>query len=342
MTAANGAAHRWKMIERENILPLLVGVIVAVGLHALALSAATWDLWRQAAGAAELPAEVEELLPQPRVTLGRAGPRVATVAWIAHDDFRRLMAPPSATEQPAAQQDVEPMDAAAMPVDPTPPSPAAPRELPQPPAPSLVEAAEPPQSDMPLDPPPTDVPDRVAAPGQTAPDTVDAKRYPTPFLEAAARPTAAPREPREVSPTRIRPQSDRVTPGGVIVADGIEIHTAQPRFALTTTLTAVPRNTRVRVVFNAAGEVIEAQLLASTGYLDVDGPILQSLYRWRASGPRLAEQTGPFELRISYLMGRVPAEAAKADESVAADEADESGETGAAPAADESGAAASP
>lgn len=324
-------------MERESILPLLVGATIAVLVHAMALSVMTWDIWCQATGVVELPAELDELMPRPRVELGRAGPRIASVAWIAHDDFRRLMAPQSATVQPAAQQDVDPMEAGAMPVDPTPPSPAAPQELPQPPAPSLVESPQPPQVDMPLDPPPADLADRVAAAEpQASPTPSDVMRIPRPDPQPAARPTAAPREPREVSPTQIHPQSDRMTPGSVIVADGIEIHTAQPRFALTTMLTAVPRNTRVRVVFNASGEVIEAQLLASTGYLDVDGPILQSLYRWRASGPRLAEQTGPFELRINYLMGRLPAGAAKADE------ADASGEAGATQAADETGEAASP
>jgi outer membrane biosynthesis protein TonB len=312
------------MMERENILPLLVGAMVALLVHALALSATTWRWPHPGADAEAMPAELDELLAQPRVELGRDGPRIATVAWIAHDDFRRLMAPSSATEQPAVQQDVDPVDAAAMPVDPTPPSPVAPPDTPQPATPPLAEAAQPPQPDMPLDLPMHDAPDGVAAAAaQASPTPPDRMRQPRPEPQPAARPTAAPREQREVAPTQIRPRTDRVSPGSVIVADGIEIHTAHPRFALATTLTAVPGNTRVRVVFNTAGEVIEAQLLASTGYLDVDGPILQSLYRWRARGRRLEELDGPFELRINYLMGRDPAEGAQSDDTDEAQAADE-------------------
>ena len=39
--------------------------------------------------------------------------------------------------------------------------------------------------------------------------------------------------------------------------------------------------------FDRTGKVVQATLLASTGHENVDGPIVDSLYRWRARGELL-------------------------------------------------------
>lgn len=80
-----------------------------------------------------------------------------------------------------------------------------------------------------------------------------------------------------------------VRPGRVGAARGLEVVTARPRWSTTTLLTAVPRNVRVRVTFDRTGRVTSAEFLGEgSGYPDVDEPLLHAIYRWRASGERIA------------------------------------------------------
>ena len=46
------------------------------------------------------------------------------------------------------------------------------------------------------------------------------------------------------------------------------------------------------------GRVIQAKLIQRTGYPEVDTPIRTSLYRWTATGKKLAEIDGPFQIQI--------------------------------------------
>lgn len=335
------------MADHETVLRLGVGALLAVLLHAGMLPAVRWSIAHESGTTRALPAELEGMLPEPDVQLGRPKPRRASVAWIAHDDFRRLIAPRAATEQPALQQTVEPTPNAPLPADPTPPDLTQRPQPPQPPQPSkpAPAAAEPlteptpvadaspieapPDGPSPI-PPPTDVPPVAQA--------VESVSQAAPQPAAEARPTAAPRSRQDVSPTQLALPSDKVRPGSVIVGDGVEITTARPRFALSALMTAVPNNTRVRVLFNHNGEVVQAQLLGTTGYADFDGPILESLYRWRASGPKVREHVGPLEVRLGYLIrpelgrktpsGTVPEEDATKQDNTTQDEARDQHEGG--------------
>lgn len=71
------------------------------------------------------PIQVEQLV------LGKDKPDEdrTTVAWIPHDDFRKLIAVASTTEQPALQNKVDPVKNALMPRDPSPPSPPQPQPV---------------------------------------------------------------------------------------------------------------------------------------------------------------------------------------------------------------------
>jgi outer membrane biosynthesis protein TonB len=77
--------------------------------------------------------------------------------------------------------------------------------------------------------------------------------------------------------------------------------TARPRWSTTTLLTAAPRNVRVRVAFDRAGRVVLAEFVGEgSGYADVDEPLLHAIYRWRASGERIARLRGEETLPIVF------------------------------------------
>lgn len=115
---------------------------------------------------------------------------------------------------------------------------------------------------------------------------------------AAARAAAAappPGEPREA--LRSEKESDATStdeiaewlPGRPPAVAGLEITPVRPKWTVTTRLSAVPRNPVVRIDFRKNGTVARAQFLPGqdTGYPDVDGPLLDALYRWTARGKAL-------------------------------------------------------
>ncbi len=118
-----------------------------------------------------------------------------------------------------------------------------------------------------------------------------------------ARPTAAARSDRESIPVKLHSDTNSVVPGGVLVGEGIRIKTALPRFSVVTRVSAVPHNPIAKILFNPQdGHVIEAKLIRSSGYPNVDGPVLASLYKWRASGQRLADLGHVFEMQVELRL----------------------------------------
>ncbi len=137
--------------NRSDILHVMIGVAVAVALHLALLPAAGVMLLR-----AQMQRELEPMErairpkapdqqrldkprkthePQPpqhqeRIKLGDPdAPPTPTVAWISHDHFEQLMwNEPSVTDQPALQDQVDPVAEAPIDPDPTPP---APQEVPE-------------------------------------------------------------------------------------------------------------------------------------------------------------------------------------------------------------------
>ncbi|MBL8761094.1 MAG: hypothetical protein JNL50_07305 [Phycisphaerae bacterium] len=82
--------------------------------------------------------------------------------------------------------------------------------------------------------------------------------------------------------------------GGPAATKGLKINTVRPAWSTTTRLVALPRNPVVRVRFNRVGKVVDAAFVDryDTGWPDVDGPLLDAIYRWKAEGERLRELPG--------------------------------------------------
>lgn len=133
--------------------------------------------------------------------------------------------------------------------------------------------------------PTPDVPETPDTPA-TAEDTAAPAQPAT--TASAAQPTAAPQTRRQADPvTQIKHETIR--PGAVIAQQGIVIETAIPRFS-TVARYAAPSNPIVSITFDDSGQAIRARIDQSSGYENIDGPILSSLYRWRASGEQFKKR----------------------------------------------------
>jgi hypothetical protein len=101
-----------------------------------------------------------------------------------------------------------------------------------------------------------------------------------------------------------------VTPGRPLAAQGLKIKTVQPEFELMTRLTARPHNPVLRISFDRTGKVKKAQFLRghTTGYLAVDEPLQNAIYRWTAEGKALQDlsETDPeaaINITVHVLLG---------------------------------------
>jgi len=77
------------------------------------------------------------------------------------------------------------------------------------------------------------------------------------------------------------------TLGQPLAARGLDIRTVRPEWSVRTRLLARPRSPLVRMHFDRSGKVVEAEIEESTGHADVDRPLLDAIYRWRARGEGL-------------------------------------------------------
>ncbi|MCW5777365.1 MAG: hypothetical protein KIS87_13085 [Phycisphaeraceae bacterium] len=151
-----------------------------------------------------------------------------------------------------------------------------------PPLPPAEAAEASPEAPPPALPEPRPQPTPQAQPSeQPAPPSPPA---PTPGVEASIEST------KESPATSTRPPVE-VSPGQPVAAEGLDIETVRPRWTLVTRMTALPRNPVVRVTFGRDGRVARAEFVPgrNTGYADVDGPLLDAVYRWRARGRALDE-----------------------------------------------------
>lgn len=174
---------------------------------------------------------------------------------------------------------------------------------------------------------PDTTPDAQESPARTqaAPPAKPAKPAAPAVVESKsneARPTSVPRSDRESVATQTTPMPDHVVLGRVLVSDGIEIKTTRPRFNISTLFTASPRNPVATIVFDKTGQVVRAELILSSGFADIDSPILNSLYEWRASGKKLQNlKSDTFTL---YQMKLLLVPERKSDETSSDDSADQS------------------
>jgi len=95
-----------------------------------------------------------------------------------------------------------------------------------------------------------------------------------------------------------------VRPGKVLAGEGIQVKTVRPRWSTTTRLTTTPRNPVIEVLFERSGKVKKARFLngKTTGHKEVDGPLLDSVYRWTATGAKLAEATAGADGTVSFII----------------------------------------
>ena len=85
---------------------------------------------------------------------------------------------------------------------------------------------------------------------------------------------------------------DQLRLGKPLAAQGLEIRTRKPVFTSLVLLTAAPANPRVEIRFGRNGVATKPRFLERSGDPRIDEAILNSLYRWRARGKRLAELKG--------------------------------------------------
>ncbi len=95
---------------------------------------------------------------------------------------------------------------------------------------------------------------------------------------------------RESVATALKEAIDLTDWGRPLARQGLEVTTVRPRWSVTTRLARMPRNPVVLIRFGADGTVRSAEFLRdkrlvfSTGFEDVDGPLMDAIYRWKASG----------------------------------------------------------
>ncbi|MBL9141503.1 MAG: hypothetical protein JNK53_06515 [Phycisphaerae bacterium] len=77
--------------------------------------------------------------------------------------------------------------------------------------------------------------------------------------------------------------------GRLVAARGISLKTRRPEFTMLAQITASPRSPIVSIWFNRDGICTNAKIEMSSGYPEIDGPILDSLFRWRATGKQIDE-----------------------------------------------------
>lgn len=75
--------------------------------------------------------------------------------------------------------------------------------------------------------------------------------------------------------------------GQVQAGRGLQVSTVKPRYGISSRIMTFPDNPIVRVVFGRDGKVRRAVFLRGTGEPSIDGPLLDAIHRWTATGEEL-------------------------------------------------------
>lgn len=245
-----------------------------------------------------------------------------TIDWLGFADPTEHEAPRSTSEQSALDPE------AGAPASPPPPVPPAAEPNPEsPPPPELAAPPSEPVESSPAglpepaetgDPLPEAEPAPAIEPAAPSTDVaqllemlrraIEEAREAAP--EPAAEAPAPPAPPRpETEPTGARPalpdpresvatsrdEPIEVRPGKTAAGEGLQIQTVRPTWSVTTRALHSPRDPVVWISFDrkgvvrAAGFEVRGGRPMNTGSEAVDDPLLDAIYRWRASGPRLEE-----------------------------------------------------
>jgi len=138
------------------------------------------------------------------------------------------------------------------------------------------------QPDTPVDPKKPSEPD-TASGTQATQASPQTQPQPAPRLGQNARPTVEQRTDLEAPPVS-RIIAATVKPGGTKTIQGVQIKTVEPRFSPVALGTAVPGNPEYRIRFDGNGKVIKVDTLKSSGWVNIDAPLLTAIYKWRAQG----------------------------------------------------------
>ncbi len=268
--------------RRRADAALLVGVVSSLLLHATVI----WP-WTVRVMTADVRPPVSMLTrfepghiqtpPQEPLFLGIDAPTPSTVTWIGYEEYRKHLAALGETEQAAFRTTPagsEPVESA--------PAQAPPQER----APTTAE----PPSQAPTTTPAAETPPDVAPPQPAVPESPVEPRPPAPQV-----PPGEPDDPAAVSDLESDPTStvdvpwDKVTLGQPVAAQGLTLKPRKPVFTTWVRFTAAPANPAVSIRFGRDGVPVRAAIDLSSGDSRVDEAILNSLYRWRASGARLEE-----------------------------------------------------
>jgi hypothetical protein len=142
---------------------------------------------------------------------------------------------------------------------------------------------------------------------QATPPQPPAPQQPAQPSETDAPPTP-PGEPADPSDQESDATSTRDVPlddiklGKPFASHGLRIKPRRPEFTTLTMLTAAPNNPLAELRFRRDGKPQRVRILKSSGDARIDEGILNSLYRWRASGKKLQElkkgETIPVRIQI--------------------------------------------
>ena len=122
----------------------------------------------------------------------------------------------------------------------------------------------------------------AAAPAEAAPPNPD---RPSPQPEPSPQPGNAEREADAVSIE----EPVKIEWGSPIAAKGLEILTRKkgPNYSAYTRVATRPTPPLIEITFTKSGAVAFVKVLRSSGVADVDRPLVDAIYTWRARGERL-------------------------------------------------------
>ncbi|QQE12688.1 hypothetical protein JD969_04270 [Planctomycetota bacterium] len=308
-------------MEHDSQWPLILGIIWALLLHALLWPVIVRGFTFTSSATEEKLAEVikEPKEVDDRIHVGSKDMTVPQVAWISYEDFEKLIAPKSTTEQPAVQTEVTPVPDAPLLIDATDPAIQSPDEAiheiemvdsnqQQKPQPDVAEQ----EYTLPVNADdkiqvamtkPSQKPTKGQSSNQPIKQEGNAAKTQIGAVQSNARPTSSPRAESESPAVSLIARNLKVRPGAVLTYGDVKVKTKVPRFgieAVVTTLRTVGNPTAV-VEFDRKGDVLAVKMKIKTGAANIDGPILSSLYSWKASGPGLKKHKSVI-LEVNILL----------------------------------------
>ena len=196
---------------------------------------------------------------------------------------------PARTPEPVPR-DTPPEQPPQAAAQPSPSEPSPPPQVQQPPAPAQQQQQPQQQSPQQQNPAQAQVPPAPQAPPGAGGASTPA---PTGVIgpgDGAGRPDSGQRSDRESDATSvINVPPEKWRTGAPIAHKGVEILTRRPELPILTRLTTRPLHPVADLFFDNQGKPVSVKIVQSSGYPDdIDQPVIDALYRWRAKGSQLA------------------------------------------------------